>query len=525
MPLSTAIGPAWLTRDARIVITTRAFRTFGYGSTSVVLAAMLTEDGDSAAQIGLLLAVAAIGSVLASILMGLFADRFGRRSSLLVTAGLMAGAGLVFAFCESYPVLIVGAFVGTISPSTNDNTPFSGVEQAILAQTCPEERHTAVFAGYNMTALCAGALGGLAVAGMGLVPGVEAGDLAFGVYAVIAVATGVMFLGLSPAAEAPPRGRCGAGALGDSPPANGFVVAEPQRRRLPSGPVLRLSGLFAVDAFAGGLAVQAILALWFQQRYGVSTSELGLLFFATNLLPALSQAFAPTLAARQGLLKAMLLPHFVSNLLLLCVPFAPSFGLAAGILLARQTLSKVDVPARQAFTAAIVEPEERTAAASMTSVARSVAVSASPMTSSLLLSGPLIAFGAPLLLGGGLAIAYDLSMWRSFRHLPVARQVRPLAARLRGRHRAGTAGRTDHAPARPAPDTVATRATVRIPVLDDTPLGCHSNLRTVPLPLGLEGAGPGAPNRGRSTAPTGGGIATAATRRARRATSAVLRER
>jgi MFS family permease len=491
MPLSIAFGPAWLTRDARIVITTRALRTFGYGSTSVVLAAMLTEDGDSPAQIGLLLAVAAIGSVIASILMGLFADRFGRRSSLLVTAGLMAGAGLVFAFSESYPMLIVGAFVGTISPSTNDNTPFSGVEQAILAQTCPEECHTALFAGYNMTALCAGALGGLAVAGMGLIPGVEAGDLAFGVYAVIAVATAVMFLGLSPAAEAPPRGERGA-ATDDSMAARRAVAAEPQRRRLPSGPVLRLSGLFAVDAFAGGLAVQAILALWFQQRYGVSTSELGLLFFATNLLPALSQAFAPALAARQGLLKAMLLPHFVSNLLLLCVPFAPSFGLAAAVLLARQALSKVDVPARQAFTAAIVEPEDRTAAASMTSVARSVAVSASPMTSSLLLSGPLIAFGAPLLLGGGLAIAYDLSMWRSFRHLPVAREVRPLAARLRGRHRAGSAGRTDAAPERPVPDSMATRATVRIPVLDDTPLGWHPDLRTVPLPAGFDRGVPGA---------------------------------
>jgi MFS family permease len=496
MPLSIAFGPAWLTRDARIVITTRALRTFGYGSTSVVLAAMLTEDGDSPAQIGLLLAVAAIGSVLASILMGLFADRFGRRSSLLVTAGLMAGAGLVFAFCESYPMLIVGAFIGTISPSTNDNTPFSGVEQAILAQTCPEERHTALFAGYNMTALLAGALGGLAVAGMGLVPGVEAGDLAFGVYAVIAVVTAVMFLGLSPAAEAPPRAECrarpDASTAGDEP-----VEAEPPRRRLPSGPVIRLSGLFAVDAFAGGLAVQAILALWFQQRYGVSTSELGLLFFATNLLPALSQAFAPALAARQGLLTAMLLPHFLSNLLLLCVPFAPSFGLAAGVLLARQALSKVDVPARQAFTAAIVEPEDRTAAASMTSVARSVAVSASPMTSSLLLSGSLIAFGAPLLLGGGLAIAYDISMWRSFRHLPVARQVRPLAARLRGRHRAGSAGHADDAPARPTSDSTGTRATVRIPAVDDAPLWWHTDLQTVPLAVGFDRGRQSAPSRSR----------------------------
>lgn len=472
-------GPEWLTRDARIVIATRALRTFGYGSTSVVLAALLTEDGDSPSQVGLLLAVAAIGSVLASILMGLFADRFGRRSSLLVTAGLMAGAGLMFAFCESYVLLLVGAFIGTISPSTNDNTPFSGVEQAILAQTCPEERHTALFAGYNMTALLAGALGGLAVAGLGLLPDVEAGDLAFGVYAVIAIATAVMFRRLSPAVEVRPRG--GAGSEAEAEPAR-----SPRRRVLP-GPVMRLSGLFALDAFAGGLAVQAILALWFQQRYGVSTSELGLLFFATNLLPALSQLLAPALAARQGLLTAMLLPHLVSNLLLLCVPFAPTFGLAAGILLARQALSKVDVPARQAFTAAIVGPEDRTTAATMTSVARSVAVSASPMTSSLLLSGSMIAVGAPLLLGGGLAIAYDVTMWRSFRHSPVAQKLRPLAARLRGRHRRGTAGHPHRSEPRPQPEPVGatspSAATVRIPVLHQIRrgTGTSADLRTVPL--------------------------------------------
>jgi MFS family permease len=137
------VGLDWLSRDARLVIAARALRTFGYGCTSVLIAGMLTADGASPARVGLLLAVAAAGSVLASILMGLFADRFGRRSSLLVTSGLMGGAGLVFAFSESFPLLLVAAFVGTISPSTNDNTPFSGVEQAILAQTYPPQRHTA----------------------------------------------------------------------------------------------------------------------------------------------------------------------------------------------------------------------------------------------------------------------------------------------------------------------------------------------------------------------------------------------
>jgi MFS family permease len=423
-PVPAMLGPRWLSHDARVVIAARALRTFGYGCTSVLLAGMLTADGATPDLVGLLLAVAAVGSVLASILMGLFADRVGRRTSLIFTAGLMGTAGLVFAFSESFPLLLAAAFIGTISPSTNDNSPFSGVEQAILAQTCPAERHTALFAGYSMAALLSGAAGGLAAAGLGLLSSPEPGDAAFLLYTVVAVLTAVLFLGLTPAAE--PEA---------TPPENAAGDPARDRKRLPSGPVVRLAGLFAVDAFAGGLAVQAILALWFQQRYGVSSTELGLLFFATNLLPALSQAVAPALARRRGLLTAMLVPHFLSNVLLLCVPVAPTFGLAAAVLLARQTLSKIDVPARQAFTAAIVTPEERTAAASLTTVARSVAVSASPLTSSLMLSGPLIACGAPLLLGGGLAIAYDLTMWRTFRRFPLGEGCGPVARVLGGRHR------------------------------------------------------------------------------------------
>jgi hypothetical protein len=180
-----------------------------------------------------------------------------------------------------------------------------------------------------------------------------------------------------------------------------------------------LAGLFALDAFAGGLAVQAMLAWWLHQRFQVAIPQLGLLFFAANLLPALSQLAAPALASRRGLLATMLVPHLFSNLLLLCLPAAPTFGVAAVLLLARQALSKIDVPARQAFVAAIVDDADRTAAASVTSVARSVAVSVSPVASSMLLSGPLATVGAPLLLAGSLALGYDAAMWRTFRGVPI----------------------------------------------------------------------------------------------------------
>ncbi|GII33512.1 MFS transporter [Planotetraspora mira] len=397
-------------RNVRLVVAARAVRTFGYGCTSVLLAGMLAEDGDAPWQIGLLLAAASAGSVASSLLLGLFADRWGRRRALIACGCLMAAAGVVFALSESFLALAAAAFVGTISPSTNDNTPFSGVEQSILAQSCEPSQHTRVFTIYNVTALVAGALGGLAAAILGLQHLVSAGDAAFALYAVLAAGTVTLFFRLSPEAEARAYPAPDTGTIG-----------RPAARapwRVPAN-IRRLAGLFAVDAFAGGLAVQTVLAWWFAHRYGATTAQLGLVFFAANLLPALAQLTAPLLAARRGLLAAMLVPHFASNLILACIPFAPSLGGAVALLLIRQALSKIDVPARQAFTAAVVDPEDRTAAASMTSIARSVAVSVSPLVATALLTGALAAIGAPLLLGAALAIGYDITVWRSYRSTPL----------------------------------------------------------------------------------------------------------
>ncbi|MCP2337311.1 MFS transporter [Actinomadura rupiterrae] len=393
------------------MVAARAVRTFGYGCTSVLLAEMLTQDGDAPWQTGLLLAVAAAGSVAFSLLLGLFADRWGRRRVLIVCGMLMALAGVAFALSESFPVLVAAAFIGTISPSTNDNTPFSGVEQAILAQSCDRARHTTVFTFYNVTALGAGALGGLAAAGLGAQDLVSAGDAAFALYALLAATTVVLFARLSPLAEARPGGLT-------EPEPEAPRPAEDRAARLPAA-VRRLAALFAIDAFAGGLAVQAVLAWWFAHRFGASTAQLGLVFFAANLVPALAQLAAPLLAARRGLLAAMLVPHLASNLVLALIPLAPSLGGAVALLLLRQALSKIDVPARQAFTAAVVPARDRTAAASMTSLARSIAVSVSPLAATALLTGPLAAAGAPLLLGAALAIGYDLTVWRSYRSTPL----------------------------------------------------------------------------------------------------------
>jgi hypothetical protein len=234
----------------------------------------------------------------------------------------------------------------------------------------------------------------------------------------------VIFLGLSRAAELqPPQEQTAPASVGEEAATRKLTSAQQTRLAPPKprirGVVFKLSSLFALDAFAGGLAVQTILAVWFRHRFGVSLGSLGLLFFGVNLLAALSFVAAPWLTKRFGLLKTMIVPHFISNVFLLLVPLMPMFPLAAVLLLLRQSLSKLDVPARQAYTIALVSPEERTAAASCTTVARSVAVSISPLLSGFLLSGPMLVLGLPILLASSIEMGYDATLWSMFRRVPL----------------------------------------------------------------------------------------------------------
>lgn len=431
--------------DQRLIILARGLRTFGYGFTSVLLGVMLSDAGMSAVQIGILLAVAALGSITFSLVMGMFADHVGRKRSLVVSAILMMGTGFVFAFTQFYPLLLLAAFCGTISPSTNDNTPFSGIEQAVLAQSTSTERHTSVFARYNLVAQLAGAIGSLvvglpiALSYVGINTSINTHYL-FALYGMLAGSTALLFLLLSPAAELQrPRDT----KLYHFAPA-AVTQNKRKKRQKPKigGLILKLSSLFAVDAFAGGLVAQTILAIWFHLRFGASLGSLGLLFFCVNIMAALSCLAAPWLTRRLGLLKAMIIPHFISNIFLLSVPFMPTFLLAITFLLLRQTLSKLDVPARQAYTMMLVSPEERTAAASFTTTSRSVAVSTSPLVSGLMLSGSIIALGLPILLASCIEISYDFILWIMFRWVPLdttAKAERKLSTQFHHLHFPGRA--------------------------------------------------------------------------------------
>lgn len=407
----------WMNTDGRRVVAARAIRTFGYGFTSVLLGVTLTAAGFSTLQVGLLLTVALIGDIIAIVLVALFADRIGRRRVLVFFALLMAISGGVFAFSHNFMLLLLAAFFGTVSPSSSDNAPFAAIEQAILPQTCQQDRRTEAYARYNLAAQLAGAAGGLAVtlpdilhATMGMSTGFSTRAM-FAGYAIIALSMGSLYLSMSEKIEP--------GAQNHSTPTAGAPGSEEQPHRGllrgRSNIVLRLASLFALDAFAGGLAVQTILSLWFHLRFNVPLSVLGLLFFGTNLLAALSFPVAAWLAKRIGLLNTMVFTHLPSNFLLMLVPLMPIFPLAALCLLCRQALSQMDVPTRQAYTMTLVAPEERTAAASMTTVARSIAVSLSPLLAGSMLTGPALVFGLPLLLCGSLKAIYDLLLYGTFR--------------------------------------------------------------------------------------------------------------
>lgn len=406
-----------LSLDGWLLFVTCAVRSCAYGFLSVVLGLYLAAIGLDAVAIGIVFTAALAGGAVMTVFLTTVADQYGRRRVLIIGAALMALAGVVFALTDSFLLLSVAAVLGTISPSGKEVGPFLSVEQAILPQTTSDRQRTSVFAAYNLVGSMAGALGALAVAlppFLGIAPLAGYRFLIWG-YVIAAVAMLVLFARLSPALEVTRV----AGA--SSPPRYGV-----HRSR---GAVTKLAALFAIDAFAGGFVVQSLIAYWFHLRYGADSKTLGAIFFGTNFLSALSFLLAAPLARRIGLLNTMVFTHLPSNVLLLLVPFMPSLELAVGVFLARHLLSQLDVPTRQSYTMAIVDPEERSAAAGLMSVARTGAAAIAPAFTGWLLAAP--ALGLPFLLAGGLKIIYDLWIFALFRNVRPPEEAVPVPRRSR----------------------------------------------------------------------------------------------
>ena len=394
-----------LTPDGRWLFAGRALRTFSFGYLSLALALYLSARGFSAAAIGGVLTATLVEDAVFTALVAGLANRLGRRRLLTACSLLISFAGVLLAVGDQPWVLVVGAVLGTLSPSGQEAGPFSPVEQALLPATVSREARTRAFAWYNVAGYVPAAVGSLAAAGwlkaaaaMGMEE-LAAFRALLWFYTVCGVALALVYQRLSPAVEMnaprPPAARMGLH----------------RSRRI----VFELAGLQALDSLAGGFIVQSLLVYWFHLRFGVGAGTLGPLFFGTNLLSAVSFLVAARVAARVGLLNTMVFSHLPSNVLLCLVPLAPSFPLAAALLLARHLLSQMDVPTRQAYTMALVAPDERPAAAGFTTSARGLAQAVAPVITGVALQRA--ASGLPFFLAGGLKIAYDLALYFRFRNV------------------------------------------------------------------------------------------------------------
>ncbi len=408
------------TTNFQLLFVTRICRMFAYGLLSVVLALYLASAGLSESQIGLLLTLTLLGDAAISLWMTSHADRSGRKKTLFVGALLMILAAAVFALTSNFVLLIAAAIIGVISPSGSEVGPFLSIEQASLTQLIPDEKRTQVFAWYNLAGAFATAVGALVGGGLaqllqrsGLVA-LDSYRIIVFIYGTVGVALALLFTRLSHNIEVAPE------AL--PPAASAPWLGLHQSRAV----VLRLSSLFALDAFGGAFVLQSFVAYWFHVRFGVEPALLGGIFFGANVLAGISALSAAKIAARFGLINTMVFTHIPSNILLILVPLMPNLPLAIAVLLARFSISQMDVPTRQSYTVAVVHPSERSAAAGVTGIARSIGASISPLLTGLMLrvAGPWLS--APFFIAGGIKIVYDLALYRSFNSIKPPEEAAPV---------------------------------------------------------------------------------------------------
>jgi MFS family permease len=373
----------------------QALRAFAYGLGSVLIGVTLARRGLSGAEVGGVLGALLAGIGLMSFVLARYGDRVGRRRAYVGLLALMGPAGAVFAFTGWLPALILAALTGTVSTDAVESGPITSLEQAMLPHATDRDA-TRLFGTYNTVATLAGALGALAAGGPTLLhTGSSRWLLAYPAAAILCVPVAA---GISRAVE---RG--------------GELAGAPALHRS-RGIVYRLAALFALDSFGGGFVVQAFIAYWFSRKYGTSAATLGVVFFCVAILQAISFQAAVRLAVRIGLLPTMVFTHLPSNVLLILVPFAPTLAAAIAILLGRFALSQMDVPTRQAYIAAMVDPSERTAAAAATNSARYVARPAGPIIGTVLMR---VAIGAPWVAAGAIKAGYDVVLWRVFSKVPL----------------------------------------------------------------------------------------------------------
>jgi len=378
----------------------RGVRGFGDGFAVIILPAYLSAIGLSPVQIGLVVASALLGTALLTLAIGFLAPRHDIRTLLLAGASLMTCTGIAFSNFEHLALIIAVAFVGTVNPSSGDLGVLVPIEHAMLAQSVPDRDRTNAFARYSLIGALSVAAGALAAAlpdflVLAGVSKVGAFKLMFYAYAALGLASAAIYLRLP------------------------HALMEDRRSSSPLGPsrgvVYKLTALFALDAFAGGFVVQSLLALWLFEKFDLSLSAASLFFFWSSVSSAFSYPVAAWLARRIGLINTMVFTHIPASIFLVMAAFSPNLWIALGLLLIRSALSQMDVPTRTSYVMAVVTPAERTAAASVTAVPRSLASSLSPALAGALMTMPFS--GLPLVMCGVLKIVYDIGLLFSFRHV------------------------------------------------------------------------------------------------------------
>ena len=398
--------------DVVLLYAARAARGFGDGFAAIILPAYLIEIGFDPLQIGVVATAALLGSAAMTLAIGFVAPRYGLRTLLLGCALLMVMTGIAIPQVQHFVFIAAVAFIGTMNPTTGDIGVHVPLEHAMLAQGASDQERTRVFARYSLVGALSIAAGALAAAAPDILVAFGASRLGalqamFYVYAALGLAGAALYSWLP---RMPAHG-----------PAIKVAALGPSR-----GTVYKLAALFSLDSFAGGFVVQSLLALWLFERFDMSLAAASAFFFWSNVLAAFSYPVAARLGQRFGLVNTMVFTHIPSSICLILAAFSPNLTIVLALLLLRSGLSQMDVPTRTSYVMAVVTPAERTAAASVTAVPRSLASAISPAMSGALLTTAFA--GLPLVICGVLKIVYDLSLLYSFRHLKPPEEQDPATA-------------------------------------------------------------------------------------------------
>jgi MFS family permease len=409
----------WLSKDGKLILLARTTRTFAYGFLSIILAIYLKLSGFNDLLIGIILSSTLINSIIFTLIVTLYADRIGKRKILIVYASLMSVSGVIFFASNNFILLIVSALIGTINVTGSETGSFLSLEQAILPQTLKDQKkRNTLFAIYNMAGTFAMSAGVLLSGLPNIIEQyyqlneIQSIKPLFLLYAILGLIVLLIYLKLSHKIEITKLDTYNDKNQKINPLRQSSKTLSPKSKEI----ITKLSGLFAIDSFAGGFVIQSIVSLWFFTKFGADLTTLSYVFSIAGILTAFSFLISTKIADKFGLINTMVFTHLPSNILMVLVAFVPTFELAIVLYLIRMGLSQMDVPTRQSYIVAVVNDDERTAAVRITNISRNITQSVSPSIAGYILQFASFLY-APFLLGGSLKIVYDIALYLNFRKI------------------------------------------------------------------------------------------------------------